>query len=104
VPGLWLIEVANSLLVIMRRKLINEAQRQAAIRLLCDIETRVDHESAGLAWTAISDLSIAHGLSAYDAVYLELAIRKTLPLASRDEPLRGAAIKCGVKLMLDDDG
>jgi predicted nucleic acid-binding protein len=99
VPSLWAIEVANALLAAVRRKLMTDSQRRAAINLLFRTGAKVDSDTADLAWTAISDLAIKYGLSVYDASYLELAVRKTLPLASRDEPLRAAARKCGVKLM-----
>jgi predicted nucleic acid-binding protein len=59
----------------------------------------VDADTAALAWTNISDLAAKHTLSVYDAAYLELALRKRLPLASRDEPLRAAARKSGVKVL-----
>jgi predicted nucleic acid-binding protein len=52
-----------------------------------------------VAFSAISDLAVKYTLSAYDAAYLELARRKSLPLGTRDEPLRAAAKKAGVKLL-----
>ena len=59
----------------------------------------LDHEMASLAFTRLSALAFQHGLSIYDAAYLELALRKKLPLACKDGPLRGAAKRCRVKLL-----
>jgi len=60
----------------------------------------VDDEAPRRAWGKISELAAKHGLSVYDAVYLELAVRRKLPLASRDAALSKAAQSCRVKLLL----
>jgi predicted nucleic acid-binding protein len=99
VAVLWPLEIANALLVAVRRKLITDAQRKAALALLPALNVVIDFEAPLLAWTTISDLASAHNLSAYDACYLELASRKMLPLASRDEPLRAAARKAGIEVL-----
>ncbi len=44
-------------------------------------------------------LAEAHGLTAYDAIYLELAMRAGLPLATSDQPLIAAAEATGVSLL-----
>jgi predicted nucleic acid-binding protein len=99
VPGLWPLEVGNALLVAARRKLMTDSQRKSALTLLSRLNVLVDADTASLAWTTISDLAARHTLSVYDAAYLELALRKRLSLASRDEPLRVAARKSGVKVL-----
>jgi len=99
VPSLWKLEIANALLVAVRRKLMTEAHRQEGLALLNQLRLIVDHETCQLAFSTISELAAKHSLSAYDAAYLELARRKSLPLGSRDEPLRAAAKKSGVKLL-----
>lgn len=99
VPSLWPMEIGNALLVAVRRKLMTDSQRRSALSLLSRLNVQVDAETASLAWTAISDLAAKYTLSVYDASYLELALRKRLPLASRDEPLRAAARKSGVKVL-----
>ena len=60
----------------------------------------VDDEGPRFALTEITDLAQKHGLSVYDAAYLELAIRKRLPLASRDAALNKAARLSGVKTLV----
>jgi predicted nucleic acid-binding protein len=99
VPSIWHLEIANALLVAVRRKLMKEAHRQSGLALLSQLRLIIDHETSDVAFSTISDLAIKHSLSAYDAAYLELAQRKSIPLGSRDEPLKAAAKKSGVKLL-----
>jgi predicted nucleic acid-binding protein len=99
VPALWHLEIANGLLVAVRRKLITEAQRGLGLTLLSQLRVIIDDESNRLAFTTISQLAITHSLSIYDAAYLELARRKSLPLGTRDEALKEAAKKAGIKLL-----
>lgn len=100
VPAVWPLEVANALLVLARRKRLTEAQRLRALAALGEIAPVIDTESVRLALTTLSTLASRHGLSVYDACYLELAMRKKLPLACKDAPLRKAAKRCQVKLLL----
>ncbi len=99
VPSLWPFEVANSLLVLLRRKKILAEERDRALDALARLPFLVDEEGSRLAFEKISELAAEHGLSVYDAAYLELALRRKLPLASRDDALCSAAKECRVKLM-----
>ena len=99
-PTLWPFEVANSLLVLLRRKKILAPERDRALGALARLPLVLDDEGPRLALGRISTLAIEHGLSVYDATYLELAIRQKLPLASRDEALCQGAQHCRVKLLL----
>ena len=98
VPSLWHLEIANGLLVAVRQKLMTEAHRQTGLALLNQLRLIVDGETSGRAFSTISDLAARHILSIYDAAYLELASRLALPLCSREEQLRRAGQKCGVKV------
>jgi predicted nucleic acid-binding protein len=60
----------------------------------------VDAETMSLAWAKTLDLAQQHDLSTYDAAYLELALRRQLPLATPDRPLIAAAQRAGVPLSL----
>jgi predicted nucleic acid-binding protein len=100
VPTLWPFEVANALLVLLRRKKILAPERDRALGALSRLPLVVDDEGSRLALWRISELAGEHGLSVYDATYLELAVRRKLPLASRDEALCKAAQACRVKLLL----
>jgi predicted nucleic acid-binding protein len=99
VPSLWFLEMANVLTVLVRRKKLAEAERITALDRLGRLNLQVDHESAAIAFTSLSALARQHELTVYDAVYLELAIRKSLPLASKDAQLQITARKCGVKVL-----
>jgi predicted nucleic acid-binding protein len=99
-PTLWPFEVANSLLVLLRRKKITADERNRALAALARLPLVVDDEGPRLALGRISELAAEHGLSVYDATYLELALRRKLPLASRDEALCKAARSCRVRLLL----
>ncbi|MEN9888325.1 MAG: hypothetical protein RL559_362, partial [Pseudomonadota bacterium] len=57
---------------------------------------QVCHEPVAL--TTLDALAAEHALSAYDACYLELALRRTLPLATLDRALLAAMARCGVPL------
>ncbi len=100
VPTLWSFEVANSLLVLVRRRRILASERDRALAALARLPLLVDDEGPRLALGRISELAGQHGLSVYDATYLELAVRRKLPLASRDHALCQAAQDCRVKLLL----
>ena len=58
----------------------------------------IDDETNTRAWGDTLALARGHKLSAYDAAYLELAIRRRLPLATLDDPLKAAAAAVGVAL------
>ncbi len=96
VPGLWMFEVANALLVLMRRKKIHPPQCARARGALSRLHPVIDDDGPRLALQRIWELADEFSLSIYDAVYLELAQRRGLPLASRDAELRRAAAKCGI--------
>lgn len=98
VPALWPLEVANALIVLVRRRKLNEDERQAALGWLRGLPLRIDAEAAALAFSRLSELAAAHRLSVYDAAYLELAQRRQLALACTDGPLRKAAKHAGVSL------
>jgi predicted nucleic acid-binding protein len=100
VPSLWLYEVANSLVVLLRRKKILQEDYLAARALFSGLRSSIDDEGAHFTASRIADLALDRGLSVYDAAYLELAIRKRLALASRDAELNRAATRCGVRLLL----
>jgi predicted nucleic acid-binding protein len=100
VPALWPFEVANALLVLLRRKKILPEERERALAALVRLPLMLDEDGPRLAFGRISELAAEHGLSLYDATYLELAMRRKLPLASRDQALCKAAQVCRVKRLL----
>jgi predicted nucleic acid-binding protein len=98
VPSLWSLEVANATIMGERRKRLDEARSQRFIVLLQALPIVIDHENSNTAFGNIIHLARAHQLSAYDAAYLELAIRRGLPLACLDGKLKTAAVAAGVVL------
>jgi predicted nucleic acid-binding protein len=98
VPALWPLEVANALIVLVRRRKLAEDERQAGLAWLRGLRVRVDHEMSALAFSRLSELAVTHRLSVYDAAYLELAVRRRLVLGCTDSPLRAAATDAGVRL------
>ena len=98
VPALWPLEVANALLVLIRRGKLVESERQDALVWLQRLPVTIDHEMSGLAFARLSTLACEHTISVYDATYLELARRLNLPLGCKDGPLRSAARTCGVRV------
>jgi predicted nucleic acid-binding protein len=90
VPGLWRLEVANVLEMGIRRKRHNAEFRDATLADLAQLPIQTDSETAQQAWGATLQLANRHRLTLYDASYLELALRRSLPLATLDEELRRA--------------
>jgi predicted nucleic acid-binding protein len=97
VPSLWPLEVANATIVGERRKRLDEARSRRFIVLLEALPIGIDEETSGRAFGDIAHLARAYQLSAYDAAYLELAIRRGLPLACLDGKLKAAAASAGVR-------
>jgi predicted nucleic acid-binding protein len=100
VPVLWMLEVANSLLILRRRRRIESWEYERARQYLSDSNPVVDDQGPQLALGSISALAEKNELSVYDATYLELALRKIVPLASRDAALNRAAKRIGVRTLL----
>lgn len=101
VPSIWPLEVANVLLVGERRGRSTEARTSRFISLLDALPIRVDAATSQHALSGILTLAREQRLSAYDAAYLELAMREGVALATQDKALRRAAEVCGVGLLGD---
>ncbi len=99
VPALWRWEVGNVLLLSERRKRITQAESHQHMTLLATLPIEKDDVSLDEAWTATYLLARKYNISLYDAAYLELAVRRGLPLASVDTDLRKAANAEGVALL-----
>lgn len=87
VPSLWKLEVANALQTAIRRRRIDEAFRDAALGNLAALDIAIDDETDRVAWSTTVLLAQRHGLTTYDAAYLELARRRHLPIATLDQEL-----------------
>jgi predicted nucleic acid-binding protein len=96
-PSLWPVEVANVLLVATRRNRIRVDDWREIRASLEALPIEIDLVTTSRAWGASLELARTHRLSVYDAMYLELAMRLQLPLATLDRVLHRAARTVGVE-------
>ena len=96
-PGIWPAEVSNVLFQAERRKRINADQVNQALRILSQLPIEVDYLPLG-SMGHVLRLCRTHTLTSYDALYLELALRGNMPLASEDKKLRASAVAAGVEV------
>jgi predicted nucleic acid-binding protein len=82
-----------------RKARITAAETAQFVAELSKLDIEIDAESPQRVFDYLLPLCRSHALTSYDALYLELAVRRQLPLATLDEPLRKAAKKMGVKLL-----
>jgi predicted nucleic acid-binding protein len=99
VPSLWRLEVANILKIGIRRGRNTAQFRDAALMDLETLPIEIDDQTDLHAWHTTLHLADLHNLTLYDASYLELALRRDLPLASLDRDLRAAATAESIRLL-----
>jgi predicted nucleic acid-binding protein len=97
VPVTWGLEVANVIAKAEAKAWVTEARSGAFLEMLEGVDVVVDSATFAHALSGTLQLARRYKLSAYDASYLELALRLGLPLATLDEDLQKAAKKAGVK-------
>lgn len=97
VPMTWGLEVANVIAKAEDKALVTEARSEAFLEILEGVDIEVDAATFAHALSDTLQLARRYKLSAYDASYLELALRLGIPLATLDEDLQKAAKKAGVK-------
>lgn len=96
VPPLWLPEFVNALLALERRRRLPVAEVDEALQAVADFDIVTERDASGPG--ELAALARRYALTAYDATYLNLALRLKLPFACKDAPLREAAGRAGVKL------
>ena len=99
VPTVWHLEVANVLALSERRRRITPAGSTEFIAMLETLTIVVDDETPVRAFGRVLDFAREERLTAYDAAYLELAMRLGIPLASKDADLCDAAERLGVSVL-----
>jgi len=97
VPVTWGLEVANVIAKAEAKGLVTEARSETFLEMLREVDIESDAATFQNALSSILQLARRYQLSAYDASYLELALRQGMPLATLDEDLQKAAKKAGVK-------
>lgn len=98
-PAIWSFEVGNFLIQAVRRGRIIEDSFETRLAVLAALPIIVAEplDTAGI--RRVAQLGTAQGLTAYDAAYLDLALREGVPLASLDARLRAAAEARGVAVL-----
>lgn len=100
VPAFWRYEILNALLVGEKRKRLTHELTKAFINDLDRLPLDVDAiPTSTVVFVATQSLCRKHGITAYDAAYLEIAIREKNALATVDDDLRRAALAEGVQVL-----
>jgi predicted nucleic acid-binding protein len=99
VPRHWAFEVANAFVIAMRRGRLTIQGLEQNFEVLRALPIYTEMTSDSSVFTTMVRLAEKHGLSVYDAAYLELAKRANLPLATLDDDLRRAAVSAGVAVL-----
>ena len=99
VPSLWPVEVGNGLLMAEKRGRLKADELSRFLSLLRDLDIELDQQNVPYTIETIVPLARQHKLTVYDAMYLELALRRGLPLATLDKRLAEACRTAGVALI-----
>ena len=99
VPAWWFIEITNVLAMAERKGRITPTQSDSFIANLSKLGIERDDEAPDRAFTHLLALCRRHRLTSYDAIYLDLAVRRSLPLATFNDDLRKTAKQLGVGLL-----
>lgn len=97
-PAIWLVETANAIQMAMRRGRIGPAYRDQLLVQLNALPVEIEASTGELVIAAAS-VSDRFGITVYDATYLEVAVRRQLPLATLDRQLAAAARSAGVAVL-----
>jgi predicted nucleic acid-binding protein len=99
VPVLWLYEASA---VLAREQNLGILAAQKAEEFIAELQSlniAPDEESAARIFPDVHGLALAHRLTSYDAAYLELTLRRGLPLATLDDDLIRASRAAGVSVI-----
>lgn len=99
VPALWHLELGNVLLQAEKRGRITKDDVAVRLGLIAELPIAVDQETTIRAWREILTMARAERLTTYDSTYLELAVRRGLPLLTKDMELAAAARRLGVTVL-----
>lgn len=99
VPQHFRLEVGSALIVLERRGRLNSTDVDLSLDDLDSLSIAIDDTAFAENERRIIALARSHRLSVYDALYLELALRTDLPLATRDTALAAAAAAAGATLL-----
>ena len=94
-PQHFQVEFGNALVMAVRRKRIDQDYRRRTFERISGLELTIDRAGGDRMWTDTVELADEHGLTLYDGLYLELALRTGLLLATLDKRLAKAALDIG---------
>jgi len=100
VPAIWPVEIANALMIGERRKRIRQPEVRRFIELLKGLSILEDGQPLADTVSNILPLAREYDLSAYDAAYLNVAVRHGAPLATLDAALQKASRASGIKIFM----
>jgi predicted nucleic acid-binding protein len=98
VPAIWSLEITNALLVGERRKRIRQPEVRRFVELLKGLSILEDGQPFAETVSNVLPLAREYDLSAYDAAYLDVAVRHEAPLATLDKALQKAGRAAGLKI------
>jgi predicted nucleic acid-binding protein len=99
VPPIWPLEVGNVLLIALRRGRVRREEFEVCVDRLASLPIEVEMEATHHALAGVLVLAAQYGLTTYDAAYVELAQRRSLPLATLDGRLRRAGTSAKVQIL-----
>lgn len=99
VPSLWAWEILNVVGVTIKRRRITPDRGKAFLAQLAMLNLRIDRPPQVTDFPRLHSLACTHDLTAYDVAYLDLAKRLSLPLATRDDDLKRAAVAEGIEVL-----
>jgi predicted nucleic acid-binding protein len=99
VPSVWPWEILNVVGVTIKRRRISADRGREFLVQLATFNFKIDRPPETADLLRLHSLASAHGLTAYDAAYLDLAKRLALPLATRDGDLTTAARAEGIAIL-----
>lgn len=99
VPPIWALEIGNVLLVALRRGRIRQEEFESVVERLARLPIEIDIEATDHALAGVLLLAAQLGLTTYDAAYLDLAQRRSLPLATLDKRLRAACATAKLEVL-----
>jgi len=99
VPILWRYEVSNAVVASGRRGRLTSGQVETLAADLDEFSETIETDPVSARISDLVQAARRTNLTVYDAAYLELAIRRKLPLATLDEKLREAARRIGLELI-----
>jgi predicted nucleic acid-binding protein len=97
VPAIWPLETSNGVLAAYRRKRLEEIDYEEALTFLSKLQVDVEGAALDSIWRRTSEWARTQNLTTYDASYVELALRRNLPLLTLDGPMRAAARRLGIE-------